>query len=175
MNRVCIRCGDRKPLSEFYNHPGMALGVLGKCKECCKDYQRQRRIMYPDDAKRIDRKKYMKRRSAHMRKSAEYQKWYYSIPENLDRRRQYSHTRRARMHGNIHVPYRRADVFALYPRCLACGSDEHLAIDHVVPVSKGGPDRVENLQTLCRRCNGGKAASYHEYRPAYLLSERTWR
>jgi hypothetical protein len=32
----CISCGVGKPLSDFYLHPKMADGHLGKCKECCK-------------------------------------------------------------------------------------------------------------------------------------------
>lgn len=45
-------------------------------------------------------------------------------------------------------------------RCVLCGEDgsEHrLEVDHIVPRSKGGTNDLENLQTLCRRCNGGKS------------------
>lgn len=34
-----------------------------------------------------------------------------------------------------------------------------LEVDHVVPVCQGGSDLLENLQTLCKRCNRGKGGS----------------
>ena len=40
--------------------------------------------------------------------------------------------------------------------CIECGSTKNLEIDHIVPVSKGGDGRRENLQTLCRSCNRSK-------------------
>ncbi len=48
-------------------------------------------------------------------------------------------------------------------KCQACGRSpavEHgvqLHIDHVVPWSDGGPTTLENLKTLCERCNLGKS------------------
>ena len=32
----CFKCGIEKPLEEFYKHPAMANGRLGKCKVCTK-------------------------------------------------------------------------------------------------------------------------------------------
>lgn len=44
-------------------------------------------------------------------------------------------------------------------RCRYCGATPPgvvLHLDHIVPVSKGGPDTFENLITSCADCNLGK-------------------
>lgn len=40
--------------------------------------------------------------------------------------------------------------------CARCGSTEKLAVDHVVPMARGGSDDPSNLQILCKRCNSSK-------------------
>jgi 5-methylcytosine-specific restriction endonuclease McrA len=46
--------------------------------------------------------------------------------------------------------------------CVKCGaspSSDHsvdLEVDHVIAISRGGSSEIENLQTLCRKCNQGK-------------------
>lgn len=41
-------------------------------------------------------------------------------------------------------------------RCVNCGTHKDLTLDHILPVSKGGNDEIENLQTLCKPCNISK-------------------
>lgn len=38
--KTCFKCGIEKPLADFYVHPKMADGHLGKCKDCARSDNR---------------------------------------------------------------------------------------------------------------------------------------
>jgi len=45
-------------------------------------------------------------------------------------------------------------------RCELCGidaEDKALDVDHIVPINKGGPNVIENMQALCYTCNSQKS------------------
>jgi 5-methylcytosine-specific restriction enzyme A len=47
-----------------------------------------------------------------------------------------------------------------HPVCEVCGSDDHVQVDHIIPISQGGA-RLDwdNLQTLCRSHHSHKTAT----------------
>ena len=37
--------------------------------------------------------------------------------------------------------------------CKKCDRQDTLTIDHIIPLSKGGSNHLDNLQVLCEKCN----------------------
>jgi len=65
-------------------------------------------------------------------------------------------------------PEWRALLFSCGWRCLSCGTGEDLSVDHVVPLSLGGANTIENVQVLCQECNGEKGLAATDYRPSSI-------
>jgi len=57
-------------------------------------------------------------------------------------------------------------------KCLLCGADEDLTVNHIVSVNRGGRSEVDNLQTLCVSCfRRAKGHSTVDFRKPY---EQEW-
>ena len=46
--------------------------------------------------------------------------------------------------------------------CAYCNKKKPLTKDHIIPLSEGGTDYIENIQPLCRNCNSKKWKHIHE-------------
>lgn len=61
------------------------------------------------------------------------------------------------------------ELLVLYDnKCLCCGrNDKKLTIDHIIPLSKGGKNVIDNVQPLCMDCNRKKHVKTIDYRKGH--------
>ena len=141
--KPCFRCGDDKPLDQFYANKGMPDGHVNKCKPCTLSDIRKRRVDHPEEVRAVDRARHLRdgpkrRKAGRERESAK--RLDGSWQEALDAA------------GN---------------RCIRCGSEgsqegkgNSLVVHHK---DRSGHDRgakaekpnndPSNLEVLCRPCH----------------------
>lgn len=56
--KTCFKCDESKPIHEYYRHPAMSDGHLGKCKSCTKVDTRRNREKHLDRYREYDRMRY---------------------------------------------------------------------------------------------------------------------
>lgn len=54
-------------------------------------------------------------------------------------------------------------------QCAYCGNEENLTLDHIIPKSKGGSDRITNLVCACKQCNHHKG--HQKWNEWYLAQD----
>jgi len=166
-NKICSKCGELKPLSEFYKHPTIENAFRGQCKKCMYDYYEKYRL---ETGKQSDL----------------FKKCYY---ENVRRYQDVNHARKTRKRLRVLKHYG-GDP----PKCVCCGETivDFLTIDHID--GDGAEKRrngqrgqianwiikhnfPEGFQVLCYNCNWGKyingGTCPHKIIEAYIKEMKT--
>lgn len=140
--KPCKRCGT----SAWYDS--------GTCIECNRQHNRN----WKQDNK--------DRHAAHSRKYKEKNGSvnYKRSPEKI---REY-HSRRRALKKNAEGNFTATEwksLCKLYDyKCAKCGKKKKLTADHVIPLSLGGSNDIDNIQPLCQSCNSSKGATIADYR-----------
>jgi hypothetical protein len=71
----------------------------------------------------------------------------------------------ARRRSGVPAWLRRAVMDRCGHKCLHCGSEKDLQIDHIIAFAHGGDESDGNLQVLCRKCNMAKGPHHGKRRP----------
>lgn len=108
----CFKCKEKKPLSDFYKHSGMADGYLNKCKQCSKLDANNHRSNNLEKIREYDRKR--GKNKERIRSSQEVTK----IWREQDRRRSIAHNK---------VSYAIKNGNLIRQNCEKCGSEKTVA------------------------------------------------
>lgn len=116
-------------------------------------------------------------RQEHLARFKEYQaEWQRAdFRANPEKYKAAAHRRRARMRangGHFTTGQWRRLCQSFDDTCLRCGEHGHLTIDHVVPLSRGGHNGIDNIQPLCLSCNSTKGTDTTDYRIGWLIEYR---
>jgi len=103
-------------------------------------------------------------RATHKEEKREYERQYYAKNRHVEKAKK--HRRRAREKAGGRFSSR--EFRELCERnnhlCLCCGERKPMTLDHIVPLSKGGKNTIDNIQPLCLGCNIKKATQIIDYR-----------
>lgn len=152
--KLCKKCGVEKDHGFFSKCSAKKDGLQTACKDCKKNQL--------DTWRKLNSKKW-----------GNYKKeWYLKNPGNSA---VYARRRRASIAGNGFSKYSEAEVLEKYGNfCHLCqmpigmelnrkvgseGWQQSLHIDHVVPISRGGEDSLENVRPSHAICNLIKSAN----------------
>jgi 5-methylcytosine-specific restriction endonuclease McrA len=128
-----------------------------------------KRLYYLENKERLDAyraewgKKNKDRQVAYVRKCRRAKPEHYRVLKLSA-----ENARRARKMGlgEHHTKEQWLDLLARAEnRCMGCGrGDLKMTKDHIVPLSLGGTDTIDNIQPLCRPCNSSKFTKHIDYR-----------
>lgn len=185
VRKQCSKCGETKPLTEFYKNKRARYGVASSCKVCRKAYaaENKERIKaykakyQAENAERIKARKAKYYAENREKVKAQQAKYYAENKEeikaknamyraeNRDKYRAISQRYRAKKR-DAPGTFTEADwkeKLAYYGyRCRYCGIDKRetkegwLEADHAIPLSRGGANFISNIVPACKSCNCSK-------------------
>lgn len=184
-HKECSRCGVDKVAEDFRPHRAYCrkceyndhqadprrLEYQSRWRGKNREYERQRAVQYNHEHAEERAEKARKNRLEHPELNRRATKEYrIRNPEVVS---VVNSNRRARIigTGNRYSKMEWNDLKDKYNHtCLMCGRTEpdiKLTPDHVVPLSKGGSNSIDNIQPLCRSCNSRKHVQTLDLRLTY--------
>jgi 5-methylcytosine-specific restriction endonuclease McrA len=155
-------------VSDYYRCRKVNVTACQKCKDAAAEYERNRRLSNIEHYKTVEKAW----RDRNLKKARETERRYRQNNPELQKRK--DRIKRARKKNVLSAPYLTKDVIDLWGvdchicglsidmritrRCGEIGWEEGLHLDHVIPLSKNGPDIISNVKPSHARCNLEKSA-----------------
>lgn len=185
MTKICTKCKINKALEEYYKYGGHKEGRYSECKSCFnarqKEYQKSdkgktahAKYQKSDKGKTTNAEYFKtgKGRSVKAKGNAKYRKTDKGKVTAI----RAAHSRRSKEKETLNdftFPESKCILFLQGYKCANpnCESKHgrffdllEPTLDHIYPVSKGGPLVKDNVQYLCQSCNSEKSTKYIDYR-----------
>jgi 5-methylcytosine-specific restriction endonuclease McrA len=152
-SKMCSKCREVKPLGEFSKNGWEPDGLNHYCRPCAVEHVRQWQKKNKRRKRIYLRQYHLDHREELNRKKRE---WYWTNRDEIQARRI---VRRTGKNG----PLTGNDLKELFVkqsgRCYYCGVllyQTKWEVDHMLPVSRGGGDSIDNLCVACVPCNHRK-------------------
>lgn len=182
ITKVCSKCNLQKPISDFCIDKRRKHGVGSICKKCHNvaslrwnknnpERVRQNFISYiAENLERVVSNTREWRKNNPEKYKSQKKRWY---EKNLDKNNLYVQNRNARIKhsGGKITPEEWGELKRKYGyMCICCRrTDVNLAMDHVIPLSLGGANVIDNIQPLCKSCNSRKNTKIIDYRIGFVV------
>lgn len=163
--KFCHGCGTEKAASEFHKHKGRNDGLSTRCKACQKVALKQWRRGNP--SRSLDTQRRYKEENRERYPEIDTA-WRLANPGRV-----VAKTQKRRAHKlaspEHYTPEQWGALVNFYEdTCLCCGKQGQSTVDHVVALSAGGTNGIDNIQPLCFRCNRRKGVTSIDYRDPVL-------
>tara|TARA_R110000787_G_scaffold45145_2_gene110125 strand:+ start:141 stop:704 length:564 start_codon:yes stop_codon:yes gene_type:complete len=164
--KTCTKCGESKPLEDFYKAKLGKDGVEASCKDCVsvckaayyaanKEKLKARSASY--EAANKDRHNATNARWYAVNKNRKYLTNAAWAKANPEKTKLWEMRRRARKADNGENLVTQGEIAAIIAQpCMACDSPAPSTLEHLIPVNRGGAHTIGNLAPLCQSCNSSK-------------------
>lgn len=195
--KCCKKCGDEKPFDDFPKESRVKDGRAATCRACCNLRDNAWRLANPERAHAINvrwranhpgettKRARAWRLANRERHNTACNKWARNHKDKVLERKHhwnqanklrlclYQHARRTRERNarGAATPTQIEARIALYgARCWRCDAPFQ-ALDHVIPLTKGGTNWPANFRPICKPCNSSKGAKHPRALPPRPIIE----
>jgi 5-methylcytosine-specific restriction endonuclease McrA len=168
MTKTCTICNKIKKPDLFSKARSTKDGHLYQCKSCILERVKKWRRENPELVKERRKQTYLKKREQNIIDAIEWgrnnkdkriiakNKWRAKNKELTNHYTKSYIYRRKGAEGSHSLEQYKAKLEAYQGMCAYCGVNKADTKDHVLPLSKGGSNNIDNIVPACLSCNSSK-------------------
>lgn len=149
----CADCHRERAKARYYEN-------LEQSRSQARLYQQSNRVESAERSRKWrenNREQFLNNQKDWHKEHPDYRKEYMLRDGNLQRKRLYDRERYRKSRRGCDTQTREYTLLLLNDPCSYCGR-ESSAIDHIIPISEGGPNDWDNMTVACTSCNSSKGA-----------------